>query len=229
LIKARVHFVHLSTPEAVRLVAQARAAGASVSAETCPHYLMLDEDDLARLGPVAKCAPPLRPRALVDELWAAVLAGQVDLVASDHSPCPTADKDRGADDIWLAWGGISGVQTMLPVLLTEGVHARRLPLPRLVGLTAAEPARRYGLFPRKGALDPGSDADLALVDVHHGWTLERRHLRARWPISPFLGRAFRGRVVATVVRGTVVYREGEIVAPPGHGRLVQPLRNEAPV
>jgi allantoinase len=219
---ASIHFVHVSTPAAVREVAAARASGVNATLETCPHYLALDEDDLARLGPYGKCAPPLRPRALVQELWQAVLAGQVDLIASDHSPCPPADKDRGQDDIWRAWGGLHGVQTLLPVLLTEGVHARSMPLPLLVRLTSAVPARRYGLYPRKGALLVGSDADVTIVDPDAEWTLDASMLKTRWPISPFLGRRFRGRVEATIVRGTVVHEAGESAVQPGFGRRVLP-------
>ena len=219
---ASVHFVHVSTPEAAILVAAARAAGTSATLETCPHYLALDEDDLARLGPIAKCAPPLRPRAAVEALWRAVLAGQVDCIGSDHSPCPPVDKQRGADDVWQAWGGISGVQTTLPVLLTEGVHRRGLPLPSLVRLTSANPARRFGLYPRKGTLAVGADADVAIVDLEQEWTLDAGELKTRWPISPFVGRALRGRVDATIVRGRLVCRDGEIVAEPGHGRRVLP-------
>jgi allantoinase len=155
-------------------------------------------------------------------LWQAVLGGQVDLIASDHSPCPPADKDRGQDDIWRAWGGLHGVQTLLPVLLTEGVHARSMPLPLLVRLTSAAPARRYGLYPRKGALLVGSDADVAIVDPNAAWTLDASMLKTRWPISPFLGRQFRGRVETTIVRGSVVHQDGEIVAQPGFGRRLLP-------
>lgn len=218
---ASIHFVHVSTPEAVREVAAARAEGIKATLETCPHYLALDEDDLARLGPYGKCAPPLRPRPLVEELWQAVLAGQVDLIASDHSPCPPTDKDRGQDDIWRAWGGLHGVQTLLPVLLTEGVHARAMPLPLLVRLTSAAPARRYGLYPEKGALLVGSDADVTIVDPDAHWTLDASMLKTRWPVSPFLGKQFRGRVEATLVRGTVVYQDGEIQVGPGFGKRVQ--------
>jgi allantoinase len=219
---ARVHVVHASTPAAARLVRAARAGGVAASLETCPHYLALDEDDLARLGPIAKCAPPLRPRRTVEELWRCVLDGAIDCIASDHSPCPPEDKARGDDDIWRAWGGISGIQTLVPVLLTEGVHRRGLPLPDLVRLTSGNPARLFRLHPRKGTLRVDADADVMLVDPDEEWTLAAGHLLTRWPISPFLGRSFRGRVRATLVRGTVVYDGERIVAGPGHGELVRP-------
>jgi allantoinase len=216
---ARVHFVHISTAAAVAAILSARAAGVDVSVETCPHYLALDEDELTRLGAVAKCAPPLRAPSLVAQLWDALLRGDLDCVASDHSPCPPEMKQG---TIWQAWGGISGVQTTLPVLLDEAVHRRGMPLPRLVALTAANPARRFGLYPRKGALLPGSDADLTLVDLEGEWILGQADLHTRWPISPFIGHTFRGRVVATLVRGTTVYRQGQVLARPGFGRLLLP-------
>ena len=219
---ASIHFVHLSTPMSVREVAAARANGVQATLETCPHYLALDEDDLARLGPYGKCAPPLRPRRLVEELWREVLAGRVDLIASDHSPCPPEEKERGRDDIWRAWGGLHGVQTLLPVLLDEGVHRRGLPLPLLVRLTSAAPARRYGLYPKKGALLVGSDADFAIVNLDAEWSLEASMLKTRWPISPFVGRRFRGRIEATFLRGTAVCRAGNLVVEPGFGRRLRP-------
>lgn len=215
----RLHFVHISTGRAAREIGEARAAGQDVSVETCPHYLVLDESDLERLGSLAKCAPPLRDRAEVDALWQAVLNGTIDWIASDHSPCPPGMKDT--PDIWSAWGGIAGVQTLLPVLLTEGVHARGLTLPRLVSLTAGAPSRRLGLYPRKGALEIGSDADLVLVNLERTWTLERADLRTRWPGNPFVGRTFRGQVVQTLVRGTVVWNDGAARVEPGFGQLVR--------
>jgi allantoinase len=203
----RLHFVHISTPEAARAIAESNV---DASVETCPHYLSLDESDLERLGPVAKCAPPLRARATVDDLVQALRVGVIDFIASDHSPCPP---DMKEGDIWSAWGGISGVQTMLPVLLTLGLE-----LPRLVSLACANPARRLGLYPCKGALLPGSDADLVLVDAGREWTLEEHMLRTRWPISPYLGRTLRGRVETTLVRGTPVFHGGQIVVQPGYGQ-----------
>jgi allantoinase len=185
--------------------------------------LLLDEHDLDRLGPVAKCAPPLRTRHEVDALWQAVLEGAVDMIGSDHSPCPPEDKLRGSEDIWAAWGGISGVQTMVPVLLSEGVHRRGLTLERMVALVCGAPARRFGLSPRKGTLRVGSDADCMLVALDESWTLQEADLRQRWPsTNPFIGRQFRGRVRATLLRGEVAFQEGRVMAEPGRGQLLRP-------
>jgi allantoinase len=211
---ARLHFVHISTGAAARLIAEARSAGQDVSVETCPHYLCLDESDLQRLGTFGKCAPPLRSRNDVEELWQALF----DWIASDHSPCPPNMKET--NDIWAAWGGLGGVQTLLPTLVTEGVHTRGLSLPRLVSLTAGTASRRLGLYPRKGVLDPGSDADLVLVDLHKTWTLQPADLRTRWPINPLVGRTFTGQVRATLVRGAVVWQDGVARAEPGFGQPV---------
>src|SRR5919201_1985349 len=131
----------------------------------CPQYLALCDEDLARIGVEAKCGPPLRSRATMEALWERVLAGRVDSIASDHSPSVTEDKTRYAHDVWAAWGGVPGLQTMLPVLLTEGVRRRGMPLPLLSRLTSTNPARQFGLYPRKGSLQPGADADLAIVDL----------------------------------------------------------------
>jgi len=220
---ARIHFVHVSIGDGARAVERARRDGQPVSLETCPHYLTLDEDRFAEIGPDAKCAPPIRPRDVVEDLWACVLEGLVDSFASDHSPCPPEDKSRGDQDIWLAWGGVSGVQTMLPLLLDEGVHNRGLPLPRLVRMASANPARIVGLWPRKGHLGLGADADIALVDLARAWTLEPNLLQTRHPVSPFIGYRFRGAVIQTLVRGVTVFRDGEIVAPPAHGQFLRPL------
>jgi len=212
-----LHVVHVSTGRGVRLVAAARAAGVDVTCETCPHYLALDEEDARELGMVAKCSPPLRPRDDVDDLWSAVLEGLVDLVASDHSPSPPELKS--GDDAFAAWGGIAGCQTLLRVLLTEG-PPRGLRPEQIARLTSAGPARRFRLA-GKGSLDPGTDADIVLVDLAHEAPLTRDELCSRHRLSPFTGRVLRGRIVRTFVRGSTVYREGVIVGQP-IGHLVRP-------
>ena len=204
-----LHVVHVSSARGVALVAEAAGRGVDVTCETCPHYLTLTEDDLEALGTRAKCAPPLRTAAERDALWERL--GDVAYIASDHSPCPP-DMKRG--DFTAAWGGIAGCQTLLPLLL----DSRRLDLPAIAALTAANPARRLKL--PKGELRVGADADLVLVarDEIHAPEPHDRH-----GLSPFAGRPLRGRVVRTLVRGTTVFRDGRIVAEP-LGRLLTPTK-----
>ena len=200
-----LHVVHVSSGEGVELVARAR--GVDATCETCPHYLTLTEDDLETLGTRAKCAPPLRPAREREALWRHLEAGRIELVASDHSPCPEAMKEGAFTD---AWGGIAGCQSLLGLVL------ERLPPAAAAQLTSANVAKRFSL--RKGRLQPGADADLVLVDLRerHAPELHDRHR-----LSPFAGRPLKGRVVRTLVRGTTVYRDGRIVAEP-IGRLLTP-------
>lgn len=199
-----LHVVHVSTGRGVRLVTAARARGVDVTCETCPHYLVLDEDDLEALGAIAKCAPPLRSRADRDDLRAELAAGSVDFVASDHSPAPPALKE--GDDAFAVWGGISGCQSLLALALTEGVAHE---------LVSARPAARFRL-PGKGRLEPGADADLVLVDPAAETVLRAEDLRYRHPHSPYVGRRMRGRVAGTWLRGRPV------VAGEPRGRFVRP-------
>jgi allantoinase len=219
---ARAHVVHVSSADGLAEVRAARERGLQVTAETCPHYLAFTEADFERVGPALKCAPPLRDAATQDRLWAALLAGEVDLIASDHSPCPAADKQKGEANVWQAWGGVSGIQSTLPVLLTEGALRRGLALERVAELTAAAPARVFGLAPRKGAIAVGADADFALIDPQRTWTFEAKHLQTRSGISPYVGRTFRGAVIRTIVRGRTVFLDGKVVGERGWGRLVKP-------
>jgi len=215
---ATVHVVHASNAGAVDAAARCRIAGARMTIETCPHYLTFDASDLGRIGPPLKCAPPVRTSAERERLWRSVREGAVDLVASDHSPCPRELKERG--DIWDVWGGVAGVQFTLAALLTEGVHRRGLGESALARLLAGAPARLLGIADRKGAIRAGLDADLALVDPEREWTVTARELEARNGVSAYLGRRFRGKVVRTIVRGRTVYRDGEVVADGGAARFI---------
>ena len=203
--RAPLHIVHVSSGRGVALAAEARARGVDVSIETCPHYLFFTDEDVERLGTVAKCAPPLRASDEQQALWDELAAGHVDIVASDHSPAPPAMK---GGDFLAAWGGIAGVQSTLAVLLDRGCHQRQLPIERVTSLLAAEPARRFDIA-GKGALAEGMDADLALVDLHGQGTLAPGDLHQRHPVSPYLGRSFRGRVRRTIRRGETIFRDGQ--------------------
>jgi len=218
----RAHVVHVSCAEGLAEVDAARNKGVSITAETCPHYLAFSEEDFERIGPPLKCAPPIRDVGTREALWAELLAGRVDLIGSDHSPCPAAAKQKGEHDIWQAWGGVAGIQATLPVLLTDGLHARGLSLERVAHLTATAPAQLFGLYPRKGAITVGADADFAIIAPDKQWTFQRQNLEARSGVSPYLGREFTGQVVRTIVRGRTVFLDGRVVGEMGWGQLVKP-------
>jgi allantoinase len=215
-----LHIVHISIAEGVREVAKWKEDGAHVTAETCPHYLFFDQQDFERIGPEAKCAPPLRRRENVEQLWECVRQGLVDTIGSDHSPCTEEGKLRGMDNIWQAWGGITGIQTMLPALISEGVHRRGIELTQLARLLCANPAKIFGLYPTKGAIRPGADADLVVVDLEREWTLRREMLLSKNKHSAYIGSRFKGQVMQTWVRGRLVYADGQITVQPGYGKLL---------
>jgi len=213
-----LHIVHVSTAATALLVAEARARGVDVSCETCPQYLLLTDEDAERIGALAKCSPAIRPRSEVEKLWAEVQAGRIPILACDHSPAPPELK-RG-DDAFAWWGGISGLQTLRGTLLAVSVE-RGLTLPQVAGLTSTSAAARFSL-PRKGRLEVGCDADLVLVDLVHEGTVEQPDLRYRHPQSPFVGMPTRGRVVRTLLRGSTVVENGQIVPDATFGRIVRP-------
>ncbi len=216
---ARLHIVHISSGRGVVAAAEARARGTDVSIETCPHYLFFTEDDLERLGALAKCAPPLRKAADLNQLWEEVMRGTVDIVASDHSPAPPHMK--GAD-FAQAWGGVAGVQSTLAVLLERGFFGRGLPLELIAQLLAAHPAERFRL-PHRGAIRVGNYADLTLVDLNEQFTLRPEDLASRHALSPYAGETFRGVVRRTVRRGETIFLDGKFPSAT-RGHLLRPNR-----
>jgi allantoinase len=198
-----LHIVHVSCAEGLALVSAAKARGVNVTAETCPHYLMLTVDDLETLGALAKCAPPLRELADREALWAAVARGEVDTIGSDHSPCPPAMKT--GKPFAEAWGGISGVQHSVPLLYTEA-EARGLPFSRVAELIGAAPARRFHLGADVGVIRVGAAADLCLLAPARGAAITRESLRDRHRHSPYVGRPLAWSVSRTWVDGREVFR-----------------------
>jgi allantoinase len=216
---ATLHIVHVSSGQGVAMAAEAKTRGVDVSIETCPHYLFFTEADLDQLGAIAKCAPPLRPASEQAALWHELLAGRVDMVASDHSP---TEPERKRGDFLSAWGGIAGVQSTLSVLLDQGHQERTLPVERIVSLVATAPARRFGMS-GKGSLAVGCDADLVLIDPAGSITLAEDDLHQRHRVSPYVGRRFRGAVRRTIRRGETIFLDGRITARTT-GRFVRPER-----
>ena len=205
-----LHVVHVSTATAAVEIA---ANETNTTSETCPHYLLLNTADAIAIGPNAKCAPPVRDEEDRADLLHALKDGLIDLVGSDHSPSPAAMKR--SSNAFENWGGIAGVQSTLATLLTLGVGEVTT-----AKLTAGHVARRFGLA-GKGTIVAGHDADVALVDVGGSFTLTQDQLLDRHKLSPYLGRAFRGVVKRTIVRGRTVFQDGRVVSPP-LGRLLRP-------
>lgn len=218
---ARLQVVHTSSPVTVDLVAAARAAGQRASAEVCPHHLLLDTDDYARLGPWACCAPPIRDRALVDGMWRHLLAGRIDCLVSDHAAYTHAEKTVGHEDIFETMLGCQVIQETVPAVLSEAFHRHGMALDAFARLSSTNAARIAGLYPRKGTILPGSDADLVIWDLDSRWVVDAASQQfSKNPVSVFDGRELRARVVRTLVRGTTVYADGEIHVAPGHGRFL---------
>jgi len=217
---ARLQIVHLTIADGAVALKHFKTSGHRLSIETCPQYLALDEDDLIRLGPWAKCAPPLRSRQNVERLWDAVLDGTIDCLVSDHAPYRLDEKQAGEDDIWEAPNGLQVIQVMLPLIMDEALNRRGMRPEAFARFSSTNAARILGLYPRKGTILPGSDADLTLYDPNLEWDVDPGLLFSKHKWTPFAGRAIRGKVVRTIVRGKTVYRDGEILADPGHGRFL---------
>lgn len=219
----RVHIVHASVPRSFDLVQRYRAEGVQATAETCIQYLVLDEDAMERLGPLGKINPPLRGRNEVAALWRYLAAQRIDQVTSDHAPWTLARKGN-REDIFEAPSGAPGVETLLPLLFHHGVARGRISILDLARLLAEHPARNFGLFPRKGTLVPGADADFVVLDPDTRWTVraEELHSGAGW--TPYEGMELRGRVIHAFVRGTLAYENGRVLARAGDGRFIPPVR-----
>lgn len=204
-----LHLVHISSPQAVDMIWEAKRNGVDVTVETCPHYLMFTDEDVERLGALAKCVPPIRGHKEKEGLWERLAEGKIDWIASDHSPCPPNMKIGSEEDYFAIWGGISGAQSMLTLMFDEGFLQRGIPLPLLSRLLSEAPARRFGLLPRKGKLAVGADADLVLINPDSPYVLQAEDLYYRHPLSVYTGRSFRSRVALTMSRGKIVYKLNE--------------------
>jgi allantoinase len=196
------HVAHLSSSDALPMIASAQREGVRVSAETCPHYLTLAAEDIADGATLAKCAPPVREAANRELLWAGLRDGVVDLVVSDHSPCGAGMKELASGDFGRAWGGISSLQLGLPLVWTQA-RRRGFGLPQVARWMAARPAELAGLR-RKGQIGAGFDADFCVFDPDGSFTVDPALLRHRHPATPYTGWPLRGVVRGTLLRGEPV-------------------------
>lgn len=223
---ARIHVVHLAAASAIESLRDARRRGVPITVETCPHYLTFCAEEVPVGATLFKCAPPIRSAAARERLWKGLAAGDIDLVASDHSPAPAALKSLDSGDFTAAWGGIASLQLGLPAVWT-GAADRGIPLDAVAAWMASHPALLAGLAGRKGRIAPGFDADLVVFDADATWTVDARALFHRHPISAYDGRVLRGRVVTTMLRGEIVFSEGEVAGVP-RGRVLTRTRRPEP-
>lgn len=218
-----VHMFHLSSGSAAETLAQWRAAGVSATAETAPHYLRLTEDDVREQGTVARVQPPLRNEDEQKRLWkTGIDGGAIDCIATDHAPHTDEEKGVGNPDksVWETPGGFVGVETQVPAMLTF-VAQGRLTLADWVSMHSTRPAQIWGMYPNKGSLMIGTDADFTVVDPEMEWTLDRQDLHSKSTATPWHGKSFTGGVRTTVVRGSVVYDGETVTADAGYGSRVE--------
>jgi|SRR5690625_777482 len=212
----KLHLVHISTSEAIQAILQARREGVDVTVETCTHYLALTAEDVEEIGPYAKCQPPLRKAEDQAKLWDEFLAGNIDWLTSDHSPCT---EDLKQAPLFEAWGGISGAQNNVDIMFDLAVKQRGMAVNEFADYIAAHPAARFNL-PNKGEISVGKDADIIFVDPDSSYILKREDLYYKNKHSAYEGRKIDCRVTKTIVRGNVVYDAEEGIVGEPVGKLV---------
>jgi allantoinase len=227
----RLHIVHLSTSQALPELRAARAEGLPISVETCPHYLHLSAETIPVRATLNKCAPPIRSRENRENLWRGLRDGIIDMVVTDHSPCPPEMKRLSEGNFRTAWGGIASLSVALPLMWTEA-GKRGFTLLDLANWMAAGPARLAGCDTRKGRLAAGYDADFVVFDADREFVVTENILHYRHSVSPYLGETLRGVVKATYLRGKPVFAEGAEGAfsgePAGREYAANPIHRSIP-
>jgi D-hydantoinase len=218
--KCKLHLAHITTRQACRMIQDAKKKHQAVTAETCPHYLVFTRDDAAKLGPYLKVNPSLKSKEDQSALWEALSSEIIDVVATDHAPGTKTEKEMGRDDIRKAQVGIPGVETLLPIMLSEGVGKGRITFERMVNALCMKPARIFGTYPKKGTIREGSDADLVVVNLKKERIIrgDRLHHKVGW--TPYEGMKVKGFPILTISRGEVIFEDKQIVGKPGRGKFL---------
>lgn len=214
-----LHIYHLTTEAGLELIEEAKRNGQDVSTEATPHHLLFESEDLEKQGPYLKCNPPIRTAKNREALWRGLRKGTIDMISTDHYPLPKSEKEIGWGDIWKAGAGMPGVETRIPLLLTYGVKADEISMKTFLKVIAENPARRLNLYPKKGTISVGSDADLTVVDLNEKTEINAEELHTKCDYTPFEGWEVVGVPILTLVRGKIVMENGEIVPEPGHGKF----------
>jgi allantoinase len=217
-----LHVVHVSSPEGIGLIDEARAQRVDVTAETCPHYLLLNDRDVVEIGALAKCAPPIRDEKRRKALWKELRAGRIHTVGSDHSPAPPEMKTW--PDFFEIWGGIAGCQHGFQLLFSECAKSAETDLPKLAAVLARNVARRFRLDHRKGLIAEGRDADFCVLEFGRARTIEAEDLWTRHRISAYVAEKCSARVTDTYVRGSAIHAAGRLTNLPPPGQFLAPSR-----
>jgi len=216
----RLHLYHISCSRSVDHAQYYRKEGNPVTLETCPHYLIFSEEDMVKLGGKLRINPPVRKKADSAQLWSKLQYGEIDCVSSDHAPWPAEKKNKLS--IFDNACGIPGVEILFPILFSEGVAKEKISIFTLTKVLMENPAKIFGLFPKKGTLIPGSDADIVVLDPEKKWTVLKNELHPNVGWSPYEGMELTGKVDMTIVRGKIVFNKGETTAQKGYGRFIRP-------
>lgn len=218
---AHLHILHLACGDGVDLIRAAQERGVNVTGETCPHYLYLTDEDAEKVGSLIKGYPPVRTQYDQDKLWKGLREGTLCLVCSDHAPHSAEEKSAG---LWDAPAGMATNETMSMVML-DGVNKGKITLNDLARVMSENPAKQFGTYPMKGSLEVGTDADITIVDLEKEYTFHQEDMHSRTKLSPYNGRTFKGKVAQTILRGTTIAKDGEIVGEPT-GHFIKPIINQ---
>lgn len=222
----KVHICHVSSPDVAQKIKEAQQQGYDITAETCGHYLSMTDKELLQKGALYKCAPPLRSQDEVDRLWEFILDGTLSGIASDHSPCTYEEKfveisGKKIETPFDAWGGISGIQNVFQTVFYEGVVKRGYHPSVLAKVMSENAAKAFGIYGKKGAIKPGFDGDLIIVDPQKEWEITVDSLYYVNQLSAFVGKKGYGKPVTTIIRGELVVENDVLVAKPGFGKLIK--------
>ncbi|PIR18378.1 MAG: hypothetical protein COV46_00270 [Deltaproteobacteria bacterium CG11_big_fil_rev_8_21_14_0_20_49_13] len=218
--KVKLHIVHLGSGVGAHIIEEWKGRGLDISTETCPHYLTFTHSDFKKYGSLIKTAPVVKEKKDRERLWECLENGTIDFIATDHAPCQPAEKDTGS--AWTDYGGMPGVELMLPFIFSEGFKEKRITLARLVEITSTAAAKRFGLYPQKGSLSVGSDADIVLIDPKKKWKVDaaKMHSKAKW--TPFHEKQLTGKIIKTILRGEVIFdTEKDVTGAAGFGKWVR--------
>lgn len=217
---AEAVILHVSTAEGLKLIHEAKERGVKVWSESAPHFYHFIDTDIQQIGPFLKCSPVMHDADNRDEMWKLFSMGYLDTIGSDHSPYTYDEKACAINDIWKAPNGITGLETSLAVFL-DGVNRGKITLNQLVRASSYNTAQIYGLYPQKGIICPGSDADFAIVDMNLEKTFTKENIFCKCGWSPYVGETLKGWPVMTILRGTIIFCDNKVQVPLGYGKYIE--------